>query len=319
MNAVTETIAKHIPKEWNTKTLMAIMHTGFVAAQNDINKEIEKNNRLPEEYDTTLTAVIYNGRKIVFGHVGDGGIIGLGSFGDFIKITEVQKGEDHNVVVPLRGGPEWWVFDYSEEEFISILLLTDGLLDIVLPSLLKGNIYINYVREFMDINVLGLTNANHEDIRGKIENHLKSDDLGFVTDDKTMVGLINCNLVPQEKDPSYYEEPNWKKLREEQNIALYGDADRDMDDNGKVEAVEKETEVDEQHGETNASEGVKKDKNQSIDQPKDSENLGSNAENKASQEKGIASYNKALEAKRPSSKKVKKKRGWFNKFFNKRK
>jgi hypothetical protein len=210
---------------------MAILHTGFVIAQNKIEEEIEKHNRLPEEYDTTLTAVIYNGRKIVYGHVGDGGIIGLGSFGDFIKVTEVQKGEEHNMVVPLRGGPDYWVFDYSEEEFCSILLLTDGLLDIMLPSLLKGDIYINYVRQFMDVNKLGLTKDNHVLVSKKIEDYLESDKIDFVTDDKTMVGLINYKLAPQEKEPTYYEEPDWNKLKYGLRVALYEDNEKALNEN----------------------------------------------------------------------------------------
>jgi hypothetical protein len=210
---------------------MAILHTGFVIAQNKIEEEIEKHDRLPEEYDTTLTAVVYNGRKIVYGHVGDGGIIGLGSFGDFVKVTEVQKGEEHNMVVPLRGGPNYWVFDYSEEEFCSILLLTDGLLDIMLPSLLKGDIYINYVRQFMDMNILGLTKDNYGPVSKKIEDYLESDNLSFVTDDKTMVGLINDEIVPQEKEPTYYEEPDWNKLKNDLRAALYKNAEIALNEN----------------------------------------------------------------------------------------
>jgi hypothetical protein len=210
---------------------MAILHTGFVIAQNKIEEEIEKHDRLPEEYDTTLTAVVYNGRKIVYGHVGDGGIIGLGSFGDFVKVTEVQKGEEHNMVVPLRGGPNYWVFDYSEEEFCSILLLTDGLLDIMLPSLLKGDIYINYVRQFMDMNKLGLTKDNYGPVSKKIEDYLESDNLSFVTDDKTMVGLINDEIVPQEKEPTYYEEPDWNKLKNDLRAALYKNAEIALNEN----------------------------------------------------------------------------------------
>jgi serine/threonine protein phosphatase PrpC len=73
----------------------------FAASHKAISSEMEAQNRAPAGYDTTLTAVIYNGRKVVFGHVGDGGIIGIGSFGNFVKLTEVQKGEERNVVVPI--------------------------------------------------------------------------------------------------------------------------------------------------------------------------------------------------------------------------
>lgn len=326
VNTVTDIVSKYIPKMWHTKTLMSVLHTSFVAAQNNINAEMEKQNHLPEEYDTTLTAVIYNGRNIVYGHVGDGGIIGLGSFGDYFKITEVQKGEEHNMVIPLRGGPEYWVFDYSEEEFSSILLLTDGLLDIILPPILQGNIYINYVRQFMDIKKLGLTEINKEQVINKIETILKSDKLDFVTDDKTMVGLVNCDLVPQDKEHSYYEEPNWEKLKEKQRKALYGNDEKliknadpahDIDDNAEVETLDEKALIHEQNENDKSSEDVDKGNINVIGQSKKSKIVEDIVKNKASEKKATSKKYTAIERNRHSIVNVKKVKDSVKKLLNK--
>jgi hypothetical protein len=216
---VTGTVAGYMPQFWDVKSVMALLHTGFLAAQNRIEKEAEKNNHQLEDYDTTLTAVVYNGRKIVFGHVGDGGILGLGSFGDLIKVTEVMKGDTHNETMPLRGGPEYWHFDYSEEEFSSILLLTDGMLDILTPTLLDEKIYINFARQYMDLNLIKLAEKGPDAVKEGLQTY--TDKIEFVTDDKTVVALINTELMPALKDDAYYEEPDWAALKEERNKKLY--------------------------------------------------------------------------------------------------
>jgi hypothetical protein len=220
---VTATVAGLMPDQWNVKSIMALLHTGFIVAQKEIEKEAKRQNRTLDYYDTTLTAVVYDGRQIVFGHVGDSGVLGLGSFGDYVTVTQVQKGKSANEVMPLRAGPDYWVFDYSEEEFSSILLWTDGLWQMFYPSKLRGGIYINFARQFMDANYIGLTNANHEEVRKAFEDRINGDDLIFEPDDKTIIGLINCELFPQLKEPAYYDEPPWTKMKEDQVRGLYGD------------------------------------------------------------------------------------------------
>ena len=89
------------------------------------------------ELDTTLTVLLWNGDTAVYGHSGDGGILGLTKEGEFRQITQPQKGPDGISVRPLRAGFREWVIDSCREDFVSFLLLTDGMLDVFLPYLLK--------------------------------------------------------------------------------------------------------------------------------------------------------------------------------------
>jgi hypothetical protein len=221
VNAVIDIVEKCIPDQFNVDNLKAILHASFSYALNTIKKEVEEKGRSLSDYDTTLTAVIYDGRKIVYGHVGDGGIIGLSSFGEFISITKAQKGEEHNVTVPLRAGPAEWVFDYSEEEFASLIMLTDGLLDVAIPSLLNGELYKNFLRKFMDNNLINMTESNIDVLKDKTKNYLKSKDFCEITDDKTIVVMINNEIKAQIRDSEYYLEPDWEKLRKELHELLY--------------------------------------------------------------------------------------------------
>ena len=186
-----------------------LMKLSFITALNNIRIEANARNDIIKNYDTTLTAVIYDGERIVYGHVGDGGIIGLANSGEYIPITSVQKGDEHNMVIPLRAGLSYWVFGITDEKFASFVMLTDGLLDIAMPSLLSGGVYVRFTRQFID---------NSPD---QVKTFLLSDTCKPITDDKTIVTVINTGVVTAVKDADYYAEPDWKKLREEKYKLLY--------------------------------------------------------------------------------------------------
>lgn len=198
-----------------------IIKLGFITALHNIKCEANANNHNVSDYDTTLTALIYNGERISYGHVGDGGIIGLTVSGDYISITKIQKGDEHNIVIPLRIGLSGWVFDSCDVNFCALLMLTDGLLDIFMPSLLNRDIYVRFARQFMDNTVLNINYQNAETIKNQIKTFLTSESCKPITDDKTIVGIINSDITANKKEASYYVEPDWKKLREEKYKLLY--------------------------------------------------------------------------------------------------
>ena len=186
-----------------------IMRLGFITALHNITCAANMRNDVMKNYDTTLTAIIYDGKRIVYGHVGDGGIIGLTVSGEYIPVTKVQKGDEYNMVIPLRAGLSYWVFGTSDEKFASLLLFTDGLLDIAMPSLLSGGVYVRFVKQFI------------ENSPNKVKAFLLSDSCKPITDDKTIVTVINNEITADIRDAGYYAEPDWKKLREEKHKLLY--------------------------------------------------------------------------------------------------
>ncbi|MCL2165190.1 MAG: protein phosphatase 2C domain-containing protein, partial [Oscillospiraceae bacterium] len=106
----------------------------------EIIKESQENNQRLDSYDTTLSLVIYNGAKICYGHSGDGGIIGLTEYGSYVSITKPQNDPADGIsVIPLRAGPSAWEFGFFDEELVSVLLVTDGVLSALKPYLLKNH------------------------------------------------------------------------------------------------------------------------------------------------------------------------------------
>ncbi len=87
----------------NSYDFTDLIEAAFVQAELEIEKQSMQDNQPLPEYDTTLDLVIYDGKRVTYGHCGDGGIIGLTNKGDYIKITTPQK-KDGMFVIPLRNG-----------------------------------------------------------------------------------------------------------------------------------------------------------------------------------------------------------------------
>ncbi len=227
--AVGEVVAyikKNLPPAWHEESLKALLMLGYHSAFNAIETRAKQDKNQLSEYDTTLTTVIYDGRNVVYGHVGDGGIITLDNFGYYSTLTKRQKGDAWNEVAPLRHGPDYWEFGSSRDPICAILMATDGILDAgILPPLLANEdmpIHIGYVRPFMDRNRLKVeTETDFIQAQAQIEEYFRSPDTAHITDDKTMVGIINTDVLPSTLDGSYYAEPDWASLKKKQNEGLY--------------------------------------------------------------------------------------------------
>lgn len=115
-----------------------VLRNGYEYAFDAIREYVTKVGDRIEDYDTTLSVVIYDGKKVVYGHAGDGGIIVRLVDGRFVPITERQKGEDGISVRPLRAGVNSWEFGVLEKDVMAVLLATDGMLDeVFMPYLLN--------------------------------------------------------------------------------------------------------------------------------------------------------------------------------------
>lgn len=219
-------------KQWNEKFLEATLLLSYYVTQKTIEKRANSDGNPLNDYDTTLSIIIYDGKRVAYGHSGDGGILTLNEFGTFKQLTTVQKGEGaHNDVYPLRSGINHWAFGFSDEDPVcSVLLATDGMYDKFCPTILTispklNPIYINAVRWLMDRNISPINGfKTDDDFSNYKEDLIKRINSLFpeVTDDKTVVVCINTEIFPKEKDAEYYADPDFKGLYNEQHQRLYG-------------------------------------------------------------------------------------------------
>lgn len=245
VKAVLSFVCENHPDKWHEESLMSLLRTAYHKALKTIRTLSEENQDELCDYDTTLTTVIYNGTNVVYGHAGDGGIIALSSYGDYSVLTEAQKGEAFNETSPLRAGPDSWFFGVAKEDVCSLIMMTDGIFDVAYPWLLaKTNqpIYVNYVRPFMDINILKvLTPADFENAQAEITEFFKGPYSKQITDDKTIVGIINTDVTPEIKSDEFYAEPDWKKLAKEHHDRLYAHKSSVDDGDGSEQDVKVQT------------------------------------------------------------------------------
>jgi hypothetical protein len=160
---------------------------------------------------------------VTYGHCGDGGVIGLTRSGDYVAITKPQK-TDGQYVIPLRAGKDTWIINKASGKFASVLLATDGVYDTFFPYLLKGQpieMYIPLMRYFMDNRLLKATTSTIGAIQESRMGYLSSDACAAITDDKTLVVLINGAVVPKVKEKAYYTEPDWDALQLQWNRKAY--------------------------------------------------------------------------------------------------
>lgn len=219
-----ETCKTCITQETQISELKDIIKKAYKAADQQIKDHVYQIDDIITDYDTTLSTVIYDGKHIVYGHSGDGGIVVLTTSGDYIKVTQPQKADDGICVVPLRAGEAHWEFGECEAEVASVLLATDGVYDNFMPYLLRGQpveLYVPLIRWFMDSNAIGITDENREQIEESRKNFLCGDSCKAITDDKTIVVAFNADVIPALKDDSYYAEPDWAKLQEAWNRKAY--------------------------------------------------------------------------------------------------
>jgi hypothetical protein len=95
--------------------------------------------------------------------------------------------------------------------------MTDGLFDIASPPLLsmeENQLYIPFLRSFMDVNAKKTKKKNEQAYSLFIEQLLNG--LEKVTDDKTLVLIINEQEQPDEKESDFYSEPDWEQLMKKQ-------------------------------------------------------------------------------------------------------
>ena len=247
VDTVIQICNNRINKHTKMDELKSIILDAYKTAEKSIEDYAENQNDTITEYDTTLSIVVFDGQKIVYGHSGDGGIVGLTNDGKYIKITSPQKAEDNVCVIPLRAGESSWVIDECNEKLASVLLATDGVYDTFFPYLLKGQqveIYVPLVRYFMDNNCLMANENNISEIEDRIKEYLQSDAYSSVTDDKTVMVVINPKIMPTFQDEQYYAEPDWNKLQLEWNKKAYPHLYKDLDVEVKSEHLEDGQNVD---------------------------------------------------------------------------
>ena len=232
--------------------LKSMMRTAMNYALKKVYEKAEAYELPAEALDTTLSVILWNGSRYVFGHSGDGGILGMHEDGHLEQLTHPLKGEDGVSVLPLRAGYQNWYIDAGDDDFVSFLLMTDGMFDIFTPYLLReteDGIYHSLAQIFMNPAIT--YGISQELLQERVE-RLVSGEAGWkeyrvllqelltvyfdksemdqilssveeyrypvgllsgVMDDRTVAGVIKRDCSLSDQMISDYMEPDWVELK----------------------------------------------------------------------------------------------------------
>lgn len=267
--------------------ILAVIKKSFAVALEEIYKAAHDANQDRDQYDTTLSLVVYLNQTVYFGNAGDSGIVVLNKNGTYEAITEQQR-DENNYVFPLCFGEEKWVFG-KKTEVASVLLATDGLFETLFPFLLQNEqvkIYVSLAHYLMNEECLNFQKEGAETVQKKIESFVSNISGKQVNDDKTLLLLLDTAVVAEKMPEEYYATPNWSELKRKHDEAfrraayphLYKDEDKNTinDDKNDLNASEKEEQQESQtNGEENktvVAEDVTKDNSDTKDDTDNSKN-----------------------------------------------
>jgi len=144
----------NFPTSIDAKSILDMLLLSFHRAFGNIRSHAENELADLEDFDTTLTVVCFYKGMLFYGHCGDGGIFVVDRFGEASEITIPQKGDDPNSVIPLRFGPEHWVFDQHSTNVPVVLLATDGVRDRIASNNFCNSTFKLYVPLLLFLSII---------------------------------------------------------------------------------------------------------------------------------------------------------------------
>ena len=199
-----------------------ILREAFKRAEDAVLDEAFDKGMPPITYDTTLTAALYDGKTVYYGHIGDGGIVALYSDGTYELITPRLKGEEASSVIPLRM-EDSWVFAKTNQEVVSFAMMTDGLLDRNVGTIaLNNRVYFPFFSFALSARA-----ETPGDVETFVEyyrsRYINNDEYRIkVTDDMSFVAAQNIAAV-KALPPVIFDKDKWnaESAAYEKKVAIY--------------------------------------------------------------------------------------------------
>ena len=211
---------KKLKKNSPRDEIMEVIQNSFTTSQMLIEKFARKEGHDIDQYDTTLSLAVLINDRLYYGQSGDSGILAMGTDGAFYQVTEQQRDEEGRVFPLIYS--DRWIFGEYEKPVESVLLATDGMFETFFPIYIKDepvNIHVALAKFFMDRDSLKFEETGEEAVQNSMEKFIGEIARKQVSDDKTIVVLVNGSVSSTRQPKEYYEEPDWDALRKKHNDA----------------------------------------------------------------------------------------------------
>lgn len=186
--------------ELSDASILNLLNHAFQYALYQVSAKAKEMELPFTEFDSTLTGVIFDGSNLWFGHVGDDGIVVLYTDGNYEMITERHEGDEKGTLYPLCC-EEKWQFGKASKEVVSLVLMTDGVLNYCVDGKAMSNrVFFPFLKPALAIVIE--TDEQAEEMKQRWEDFLR-DSYGnsdgsckrITTDDITFVLVENSEAV----------------------------------------------------------------------------------------------------------------------------
>ncbi len=244
VNYITEKLTESVEKMLKTETYEKIIREGFDEAYNAVIDYADNHEMAPLTLASTLTAVIYDGINLSFGHIGDCGVVVVYNDKTVEMITKRNKGDTASSVIPLISNGNHWSFGTAGKPVSAFFAMTDGVLDTVVGTeALDEIVYWPFLQQFVKKENKKEKNCV---LASTLTEYMQSEAIAQrITDD---ISLVVCKNLKGYSDPDFDLEDYTRKINEfyeKQNKLLYADYDKFEQNRIKetAEAVEPEQNV----------------------------------------------------------------------------
>ena len=213
--------SENITEDGNLDDIPEVIKKSFEVALGEIYAVADAEKQERDQYDTTLSVVVFLNGTVYFGNSGDSGIVVLNKDGTYDPLTEQQR-DENGYVFPLCFGEEKWVFG-KKENVGSVLLATDGMLETLFPFLLKNepvSIYVALAHFLMNEESLRFADSADGEVQRKMDAFVASISGKQVNDDKTILVMLDTTIICEKQSPEYYAAPDWASLKKKHDEAF---------------------------------------------------------------------------------------------------
>lgn len=193
----------------------SIFNTAFSDARQAVEDLADREQQSVYNFQSTLTVALYDGSRLTCCHIGDDGIVAQGTSGKYQMITQRIKGDEANSVVTLQSGK--WFITTTSTEVTGFLMSTDGILDFyVMNQAMDNRVYYPFfeacIYSMEPKQISNASEAVEAAMRETQKNLLDDELMGSVTDDMTVLSVVNQRLLCQSTRPTFSKEA-WDRER----------------------------------------------------------------------------------------------------------